>query len=75
MQYSRLWFVTSAKDPRKLSYFNEGSMFDRTAASNPSGFVVRDRPFYHFFGPGKEGSAAGQQGGHRRRKPKAGLGH
>jgi hypothetical protein len=52
MQLMRTWYFVSAKDPRKLSYFNEGAMLDRQAVTNPAGISVKDRPIYNFFGKG-----------------------
>jgi hypothetical protein len=55
MQYTRIWYATSAKDPRKLSYFNVGSMFDRQSVTNPGTIAMQDRPMYRFFGKGGNG--------------------
>jgi hypothetical protein len=53
MVWSRLlhdWWFVSAKDPRKFSYFNEGSMFNRKSVTTPGGFVTNGRPIFDFYG-------------------------
>lgn len=57
MTWSRLlhdWWFVSAKDPRKFSYFTDGTMFDPKSVTNPGGFVTKGRPVYNFYGaPGQ----------------------
>ena len=44
----RMFYVISAKDPRKLAYYSESAMLDERSVAN-NGFSRKRRPVYHFF--------------------------
>jgi len=69
LQYMRGWYFVSAKDPRKLSYFNEGTMFDRKSVTNPGTIAMEGRKMYRFFSNADDhgGNAATSNGQKRRR--------
>jgi hypothetical protein len=62
---TRLFYTLSAKDPRKLSFFKEGSMINRKSMSN-GGISRSKRPMFDFFSKSKrirvasEGETAGE---------------
>jgi hypothetical protein len=66
-QHMRAWYFVSAKDPRKLSYFNEGAMLDRGSVTNPAGISMKDRPVYNWFGKAGGGGGAATGKGRKRR--------
>lgn len=44
----RLFYTLSAKDPRKLNFFNEGAMINYKNVAN-NGIATSSRRVYHFF--------------------------
>ena len=48
LQAMRMYYFLSSKEPRKLAFFYEGAMIDRSSVSN-GGIYRKSRPVYNFF--------------------------